>query len=526
MKLQNIIENILIEASKQEILVTKLGFQPDDAEKLEKMSGSLSVWLGKKIIQKLYSQVKSRSNNIATPEQIKDEIASTLKSGSIIGYFRNGISSIVDWYRVGLNGNIKPYENLSYDELFIESEKWHKSLDIGEGELNYVEKNKIIRDYRENGIGFYWCDLETNNSPEECDRMGHCGRTNSENTIYSLRENKKINEKFTMNKSHLTAAVGTSDGIVYQLKGPKNSKPNEKFHSYIKDLIINHTQIQGFGSEYNSKDDFSIADLPDEDVRKIYTARPELFNTRKLKRLLMDLGVIEKKEFENRVYKMDIRPEDIRYYVDGDWVVRRWTDKSGNKRETRLFETLLSGDVWDLFDNGGYDGDWQAALDYYVDNENEQKIKDIVMKIAQNKNFDYEDMSLEELIKEVDDNYDVRNALSSSMHDAEIDSYYNYYIKTLRDALSEYGEVLRLNDEGALIKIDILNIIQSSQISQDEVDEILEDRCDEDVQCLFGELVGDYFSKPDFRLDDRWSPDVDEEQFNENLADRLSEIGF
>ncbi len=170
----------------------------------------------------------------------------------------------------------------------------------------------------------------------------------------------------------------------------------------------------------------------------------------------MDLGVIEKKEFENRVYEMNISPEEIRYYVDGDWVVRRWTDKSGNKRETRLFETLLSGDVWDLFDNGGYDGDWQAALDYYVDNENEQKIKDIVMKIAQNKNCDYEDMSLEELIKDVDDNYDVRNALSSSMHDAEIDSYYNYYIKTLRDALSEYGEVLRLNDEGALIKIDLV----------------------------------------------------------------------
>lgn len=524
MNFVNLLEDILLEASKKEILITKVGFEPNDAEKLEKMAGGLSVWLGKKIVQKLYSQAKSRSNNIATPEQLKDEVSRLLKGGSIVGYFKNNITSIIDWYRVGLNGNIREYENLGFDELVIKSKEWHDSLDIGEGEINYVEENKIIRDYRQNGIGFYWVDLETSKSNEECERMGHCGRTNSYNTIYSLRENKKLNEKFTLNKSHLTAAVGTNDGIVYQMKGPKNSKPNEKFHSFIKDLIINHTHIQGFGSEYNSQDDFSITDLPEEDVRKIYAARPELFNTRKLKKLLMNLGLIEKKEIENRVFEMDIKPDDIRFYVDGDWVVRKWKTKDGRTGETRMFETLLSGDVWDLFDRGGYDGDWQTALEYYANDENKKRIQDMVMGLATSSNIDTEDMSLEDLIEEVDDNYEIRNALSSSLTDSESSSYYDYYIKTLRNALSEYGEVIRLNDEGALIRIDIQTIIDSSGIGEDELDEIFEDRCDGDTQCVFSELIGDYFDRPDFSVDDRWTPDVDDEGFNDYLSDRLSDI--
>lgn len=524
MNLRNIIEDILLEASKQEILINKIGFEQTDAEKLEKMAGSLSVWLGKKIVQKLYSQAKSRTNNIASPEQIKDEVSRLLKGGSIIGYFKNNITSIIDWYRVGLNGNIREYENLGFDELVQKSNEWHESLDIGEGEINYIEENKILRDYRQNGIGFYWCDLETNKSDEECERMGHCGRTGSYNTIYSLRETKRLNDKFTLNKSYLTAAVGKNDGIIYQLKGPKNSKPSEKFHSYIKDLIINYTHIQGFGSEYNSQDDFSIADLSDDDVRKIYSARPELFNTRKLKKLLMNLGLIEKKEIENKVFEMDIKPEDIRYYVDGDWVVRKWKTKDGRTGETRMFETLLSGDVWDLFDHGGYDGDWQSALEYHTNDENKKRIQDMVMGLATSSNIDTEGMSLEDLIEDVDNDYEIRNALSSSLTDSESNSYYNYYIKTLRNALSEYGEVVRLNDEGALIRIDIQTIIDSSGIDEDELDEIFEERCDGSTQCVFGELVGDYFDRPNFSVDDRWTPDVDDEGFNDTLSDRLSDI--
>ena len=66
----------------------------------------------------------------------------------------------------------------------------------------------------------------------------------SSNTIYSLRETKKLKDNYTINKSHLTAAIGDDDGFMYQLKGPKNSKPKPEFFPYIVDLILNTNIIK------------------------------------------------------------------------------------------------------------------------------------------------------------------------------------------------------------------------------------------------------------------------------------------
>jgi hypothetical protein len=41
---------------------------------------------------------------------------------------------------------------------------------------------------------------------------------------------------------------------------------------------------------------------------------------------------------------------------------------------------------------------------------------------------------------------------------------------------------------------------------------------------VFDELMGDYYEKPDFRIDDRWTPDVDERYFNEILNDYLGDV--
>ena len=79
---------------------------------------------------------------------------------------------------------------------------------------------------------------------------------------------KVIINKYKLNKSHLTAAIG-DDGILYQLKGPKNSKPKDEFHKYIEPIFYvlggsgeeEDYLIQGFGSEYNSEDDFKLSDF-------------------------------------------------------------------------------------------------------------------------------------------------------------------------------------------------------------------------------------------------------------------------
>jgi hypothetical protein len=132
-------------------------------------------------------------------------------------------------------------------------------------------------------------------------------------------------------------------------------------------------------------------------------------------------------------------------------------------------------------------------------------------------------MSLKEAISEYDTNYEIRSALGNAMSSAESDSYYYYYIKNLRNALEEYGEVTKLNDEGATIKINLQDIINKVEPDEDDLDDMFE-RCDDGAECVFREMLGDYYDKPDFRVDDRWTPDIDERNFNSILNDYLADI--
>jgi hypothetical protein len=169
----------------------------------------------------------------------------------------------------------------------------------------------------------------------------------------------------------------------------------------------------------------------------------------------------------------------------------------------------------------GYHDDWKGALEYYTNEENSNTIRGVIQQRA-GEDYDPEE-SLENLINEYDDDYEIRNSLGSAYSDSANSSYYDYAMKVLRSALEEYGDVTQLNDEGANIRIDLRTVIDNMGLGEEEVDEIFE-RCDESASCAFDEMMGPYNEKPRFRLDDRWSPDIDNDDFNSYLSDRLSEI--
>jgi len=534
MKTLSLVEELIIEASKKDILINKLGFSQDNAETLSELAGGLSVWLGNKLID-YFGQQQIERMSATLPQEEEQRIRDLFKkdpnyrkevgvkalntSGGVRAVYSN-IVSIMDWIRIGFNGNLpEQYKNYRFEELYGDSRKWHDELKTGEGDINYVEKNEVIRDYRDkNGIGFYWVDLQTNNSPEECNRMGHCGRTSSSNTIYSLRETRKVKDNYTFNRSHLTAAVGDSDGFIYQLKGPKNSKPDERYFPQIVDLIMN-TDIKGFGSEYDSANDFSIVDLPEDDIRKIYQSKPEIFNTRRLKRQLQKMGIIDDFEEPDMVFDWEVEASYIPYYVDGDWTVRQYKDQRGNTKKITFIETLLSGDIWELTDD--YYGEWESAIEYNTDSENIETIRELLKDKAGD---DYDpDMSLKDLIEEYDDDHEIRNAIGTAYNDTASQEYYDYAMKQLKDALSEYGDVLKLNDEGATIRVNLGDIINNMGYDEEQIDQFFE-TCGDEPSCVFQEMLGDYYEKPRFYLDDRWNPDIDEGDYNAYLVDRLSEL--
>jgi len=530
MKLIESIKQIISEASKKKILIDKIGFNEDNAELLDRLCGPLSVWMAKKMME-------VQQNNNASwnhPPKQGQELIDQMNSNGILRTARSKIQSIMDWIRVGLNGNLGENKELNLNELHRKSNEWHDSLEVGQGDINYKEENPTILDFTdENGNGFYWADLNTKNSEAECNRMGHCGRS-SYGYLYSLRQNIPINNKYKLNKSVLTAAIG-EDGILYQLKGVKNSKPKDEYHQYILPLFYvlggvmeeDDYLIQGFGSEYASEQDFKLSDLPEQTIKELYQNRPELFNTRPLQRLLGQMGIIELEPMPTG-FTLEISPEDIEDFVDGGWDNTYTNRTTGVKTRVSIFTEIMSGDAWNLWNQDGYE-DFGSYFQYTIDQPTEDRIWDIVKKMAERDGVELdEDLDLEDSIKQVDDNWEIRNAIGGAINDADANDYVDYLQKQVESALEFYGEVYEFNDTGAKIQVELSNLVD---IDNQEVDDIFENNMNRNGQYnlvgVLSYLISEgRIDKPNFNYDDRWYPSPDDNVVNEYVNDRLGEINI
>ena len=247
---------------------------------------------------------------------------------------------------------------------------------------------------------------------------------------------------------------------------------------------------------------------------------------------MIDLKVIPQDDIDYKI-TLTLDPSEIGDYVNGDYVVNRRKKKMvspagreyENTIETTLFEKILT-DPWDMFGDYYGDRDWRSALRYSVDNENEKLILDILKSYAQKyEMFDidtFEETSTMELIEEYDDDNEIKNAINDTEIDAERDAWANHLYGALKSCLEEYGTVVELDDTGVTIVIDVEDILK--QVSAEDLDDYFE-RCDDNIECVFNELNGDnMFDRPKFDIDDRYSPDIDDDNFNEMLRDRLTDI--
>jgi hypothetical protein len=166
----------------------QLGLNDNASERLDRVCGGLSLWMAYVLIKHIIAESSQASSTPMTKE-----MAVSALNESVTRYIQ-GITSIMDWISVGLDGEYKEYKNASYSDLLQFSDEWHDSLSADEdGEINYNEVGKIILDLRDNnGIGYYWVNLGTSSCNEESRRMGHCGTSGYGNTIYSLREDFKV----------------------------------------------------------------------------------------------------------------------------------------------------------------------------------------------------------------------------------------------------------------------------------------------------------------------------------------------
>lgn len=155
---------------------------------------------------------------------------------------------ILDWLRGAQNVNLKQFD---WTTALAMADEYHKKLTIRNIDR---ETNKIIKEYPD---GFYWVDLESSNDTCEAGAMGHCANTNKGDTLYSLRKYNSVTDSI---ESFITIAVSPDDGVWWQCKGKRNSKPKKEYYPYIADILVSKN-ILTFKSEYDPKNDFKSEDL-------------------------------------------------------------------------------------------------------------------------------------------------------------------------------------------------------------------------------------------------------------------------
>jgi hypothetical protein len=288
--------------------------------------------------------------------------------------------------------------------------------------------------------------------------------------------------------------------------------------------------IDDFGNEYDSANDFKLSDLSNQVLIDLYNERPELFESRKLQRKLIELGVIEGTKI-NYIIDVEMSPSDVNDYVKGDWTIRSRKRKTpaGNEYTEKigLFEVILSGDAWDLWDNYQY-FDWKSALDYNVNDKNEKLIKEIIHFKVKKQNPDLTDdelnsTPLDDLIEEYDDNHDIQGAIKSAGNSAESNDYIDYLYKNLKEALEELGTIKEMNDEKVVLEINMKPYLDN--LGSYYYDEYM-DRCDDDLKCVFREMIDNEIDKPKFDYDDRFTPDMDDNYFNDLLNENLYDVQY
>jgi hypothetical protein len=533
--------------SKLKVLIDKIGMSEENAKVLDDKFGPLSVWMAKKIGE-WYTKLSPK--DYPTPKEALRRLVFGARS------FTSQFSSIKDYIVVGLNGNKSSLDDLNYMEIYSKSKVWHDELKRGGGQVNYKETNPIILDFRdEDGNGYYWVNLQTSNSSEECERMGHCGRS-SYGYLYSLRSYSQVpGGKFKVNKSHLTAAIG-EDGILYQLKGPKNAKPKEEYHKYILPLFDLQDEdddylIKGFGTEYASQQDFKLEDLPIQTLKDLYGIRPELFKSRGLQSKMKELGIEIEFEPLPTLFYYDIEFEYIHSYIQNDEVINSREVKnnwgSSYNVNTYLSQALFDPDKIDeLYEWVGN----EYTVPSYKTPHLEKVLKENVygglrshiirllemMDVTEEQSKQLEELKRKENIQVLADlirKIDNEDRIIDEIYDAYFFSYRESIISeaigklkdSLINTLQNYGDIT-IQKYGITISGDIEDLVDGDDPRVLNVYEEVEEEYGEiSVESVFRELVNqDIIDTPWWRRPDLSKVEIDDDYFNELLNSNLNQL--
>ena len=199
----------------------------------------------------------------------KEKIAISQKSTNFVSDIAYTISNYVDFLN---NGSYDGVLEVGLEEMKLRYEEWCQEMSKNYPTKEYIEKNEIIIDYRVNGIGYYWVDLNTHANHEMAFRLNNCGRVNTYQNILELREF----DEFGFNFSRVAIAIH-KNGTINQVRGINNTKPEKKYNNLIFDFFMGYDKITGFNFLMGKDNDLTISDFSADKIKLLKEKRPELF---------------------------------------------------------------------------------------------------------------------------------------------------------------------------------------------------------------------------------------------------------
>jgi murein DD-endopeptidase MepM/ murein hydrolase activator NlpD len=270
-------EELLNEADKRQAIKNAFGFNDDWANEFHNLSDKLSIWIVDTFVKDYIRHLQMTDIDLdgKDPKEYTVELFNTSSPNTNPTWdrlYKPKYEYIMHWVRAPRREPLN-IRAMSLEDAYSQAQEWHDTLQVRK-QSNYQETGDVFIDYRNaDGIGYYWVHLGKGYCDDERERMGHCGRSNTGKLI-SFR---KINE-FGEGESYLTVDYRPG-GIVGDFHRHGNKKPTSRFHKQIVDFLINTrypvTQLTQQGV-HRYEDNFQLADLSPEDLRKVYQGNAAL----------------------------------------------------------------------------------------------------------------------------------------------------------------------------------------------------------------------------------------------------------
>jgi hypothetical protein len=204
--------------------------------------------------------------------------------------------------------------------------------------------------------------------------------------------------------------------------------------------------------------------------------------------------------------KIDVGPEDVRKYLDGD---RNWGKSS-------LYRVILV-EPYDIHYWSEYD------VENLMEDIDEVNLNNIRTILSEDSGDDLNDVSIDEIL-EYDTFGHITDAINNAANTVDSDAYGDYLYNQLKKAFEEYGgEVFSMDDEGVTFSVNLSKYLKD--LTDEEYGYYVE-MCGDDYKCMFNEMVYDNhpIDKPKPYFDENWyNYDLNNDQFNEILYENLLE---